>query len=99
MNAAPEAGLAPAAPAPVGLAGEPSAAEPFDSPWSAAVASSFQPAAGLSAPASDPAGLADVPVVTPPGGEPPQPGAAHDGVASPEAAGDAGLNFDGDIRL
>ena len=71
------------------------AAKAFGTPWSAAVAPAFQPAESLSAPST---GLA-VPLSPLVGAESAPPVSGVEGAALPESPADAGLSFEGDIRL
>jgi len=100
--ASPEADLAPGAAAPAEPAAASAAVDASvtsGSPWSAAVASSFQPAAGLTTPSTAVDDRVDAPAEPSPSAESVQPASGHEGVVTPESSGDVGLSFQGDILL
>jgi hypothetical protein len=100
--ASPQADLAPGAAAsaePAAASAAVDASVNSGSPWSAAVATSLQPAAGLTTPSTAVNDLVDGPAETAPSAESAQPASGLEGVATPESSGDAGLSFQGDIRL
>ena len=99
VDTTPPVGLSSAAPNQAEPAAASPAAESSGTPWSAAVASVSQPAAGVSVPSPGVADLTAAPLVSPAGEGEPQPARGPETEVTPESSGDAGMSFEGDIRL